>query len=346
MGSWLALWLYRLGARVTGYALDPPTQPSHFVAAGIGELLAEDVRGDLRDADLVAQTVQRSKPEVVFHLAAQPLVLWGIEHPRETFEVNVIGTVNVCDAVRAAGHPCAVVVATSDKCYRNDGQGRAFTESDPLGGRDPYSASKAGAEMVVAAYRSSFFASSIASEHGIDLTSVRAGNVIGGGDWAADRLIPDAVRALSVGNDLVVRNPASTRPWQHVLEPLSGYLTVATRAAGGELRGQSEPTWNFGPDPSQVVTAADLATSVVRHWGSGRWKMAEDAPPSNEATVLHISIDKAAAELGWRPRWDFDRTVASTIEWYRGFYDNDHESMRDRSLADIAAYEATTLPAV
>jgi CDP-glucose 4,6-dehydratase len=341
MGSWLSLWLHRLGARVTGYGLDPPTQPSHFVAAEIGELLVEDARGDLRDAELLTRTVQRCEPDVVFHLGAQPLVLWGLEHPKETFDVNVMGTVNLCDAVRAAGRPCTVVVATSDKAYRNDGQGRAFRESDPLGGRDPYSASKAGAEMVVAAYRSSFFAPERRAEHGVDLTSVRAGNVIGGGDWAADRLVPDAVRALSAGLDLVVRNPASTRPWQHVLEPLSGYLTVATRAVGGP-DGVTEASWNFGPDPSEVVTVEDLASAVVGHWGSGRWVAAGSGPVAKEATLLHIAIEKAATELGWHPRWDFARAVAATVGWYRAFYDDERSSMRDQSLADIAAYEEST----
>jgi CDP-glucose 4,6-dehydratase len=344
MGSWLALWLHRLGAQVAGYALDPPTEPSHFVAAEIGALLVHDVRGDLRDADLVSKTVQRLAPDVVFHLGAQPLVLWGLEHPRETFDVNVMGTVNVCEAVRGAGRPCKVVVATSDKCYRNDGQGRAFAEDDPLGGRDPYSASKAGAELVAAAYRSSFFAP-LAGGEGVDLCTVRAGNVIGGGDWAEDRLVPDAVRALSTGNDLVVRSPSSTRPWQHVLEPLSGYLTVATRTAEGGSGGPSEPIWNFGPDPSQIVTAEELAVSMIGHWGSGRWTKS-GTTPTNEATALRISIDKAATELGWRPRWDFSRAVAATVGWYRAFYDGGQGSMRDHSLADIEAYEAAAGPAV
>jgi CDP-glucose 4,6-dehydratase len=338
MGSWLALWLDTLGAQVTGYGFDPPSQPNHFDAAQIHELLADDVRGDIRDSDALTRTVRGCAPDIIFHLAAQPLVLRGLSHPRETFDVNVLGTATLCDAVRAAGSRCSVVVATSDKCYRNDGQARAFEEADPLGGHDPYSASKAGAELVVGAYRSSYFPPNGLAEHGVDLTTVRAGNVIGGGDWAADRLVPDAVRALSSGHDLVVRNPNSTRPWQHVLEPLSGYLSVATRSPSMISDPSIEPAWNFGPLLADAPSAGDIAAAVVKHWGSGRWTTPDDAPKTNEAATLRISIDKARIELGWSPRWDFERAVAETIEWYRAFYENESGSVRELSLGNIEAY--------
>ena len=254
MGSWLALWLHTLGAQVSGYALDPPSDPCHFEAAQVGQLLQEDTRADVLDGAALQAAVDRSAPDVIFHLAAQPLVLRGLDH-RDLRHQCGGHRRPLCDAVRSHGRPCTVVVATSDKCYRNDGSGRAFEESDPLGGHDPYSASKAGTELVVAAYRQSFFPAERVAAHGVRLACVRAGNVIGGGDWAADRLVPDAVRALSAGHDLVVRNPASTRPWQHVLEPLSGYLTVAALASSLE----GEPAWNFGPDPSHEPSAGELA---------------------------------------------------------------------------------------
>jgi len=336
-GSWLAAWLHRLGAHVTGYSLPPPTVPNHFAAAGVGELLARDVRGDIRDGDLMARVVADAEPDVIFHLAAQPIVRAGFSNPRETFDVNVLGTASLLDAVRGTGKPCVVVVVTSDKCYRNDGQVWGFREIDPLGGHDPYSASKAGTELVVDAYRSSFFTP---AEAGVRLASGRAGNVIGGGDWAGDRLVPDAVRALSEGSELIVRNPLSTRPWQHVLEPLSGYLALAARM----LHEPAEPRWcsafNFGPVSSEEATVADLATALVGAWGSGSWRPLANQPKSDgEAGTLRIAIDKAVSDLGWRPRWQLAETVRRTADWYRSYYDDPEGSMRAKTLADIEAYE-------
>jgi CDP-glucose 4,6-dehydratase len=338
-GSWLALWLHRLGAQVTGYALDPPSDPSHFVASNIGDLLVEDIRGDIRDADMMVDAVRRHAPDAIFHLAAQPIVRASLKSPRETFDVNVIGTSSVLDAVRLAGHPCAVVVATSDKCYDNSGQVWGFRENDPLGGHDPYSASKAAAELVVDAYRSSFFPSDRIAEHGVRLASVRAGNVIGGGDWAPDRIVPDAVRALSADGDLVVRNPDSIRPWQHVLEPLSGYLLLAGRLLADDRPGLWTEPWNFGPSISDEAKVADLATALVTSWGSGRWTTPQRAAPDVEAKTLRIAIDKAVATLGWRPRWHLDETVRRTVGWYRSFYEDPKASMREHSVNDIVAYE-------
>ena len=341
-GSWLALWLDHLGARVAGYALDPPTSPSNFEASKVAEVLAEDVRGDIRDGKLMAKTVARLAPDVVFHLAAQPIVRESLRSARETFDVNVMGTASLLDAVHASGHACVVVVVTSDKCYRNDGQVWGFREVDPLGGHDPYSASKAGAELVVDSYRSSFFPVDRIAEHGVRLASVRAGNVIGGGDWAADRIVPDAMRALSAGEDLVVRNPASTRPWQHVLEPLSGYLTVAARMLGDGAAPELCGAWNFGPQTTEESSVATLATAVVSAWGSGHWATATPAGQDVEAKALRLSIDKAVVRLGWTPRWGFDESVSRTVDWYRAYYQAPSGSMLRHSLDDIAAYEGST----
>jgi len=343
-GSWLALWLHRLGAEVTGYALDPPSHPNHFEASNVAGVLVEDVRGDIRDADLMVDVLRRTTPDIVFHLAAQPIVRTSMTNARETFDVNVIGTASVLDAVRAAGHPCAVVVVTSDKCYRNDGQVWGFREIDPLGGDDPYSASKAGSELVVDAYRSSFFPVERISEHGVGLATARAGNVIGGGDWAKDRIVPDAARALAAGVDLRVRNPNSTRPWQHVLEPLSGYLELAGRLRWDEEPAKWAQAWNFGPSVNDESTVADLATALTAAWGSGRWTPVSSSTVNVEARSLRIAIDKAVSTLGWEPRWSLDETVSRTVEWYRHYYRDPKISMRQHSLEDIEAYELAAKP--
>jgi CDP-glucose 4,6-dehydratase len=341
-GSWLSLWLHRLGAHVTGYALGPPSDPNHFEASTIADLLVEDVRGDIRDFDLMVDVVRRRAPDAIFHLAAQPIVRTSLTNPRETFDVNVVGTASLLDAVRLAGNPCAVVVATSDKCYRNEGQVWGFREIDPLGGHDPYSASKAGSELVVDAYRSSFFPVDRIAEHGIRLASVRAGNVIGGGDWAEDRIVPDAVRALAAGVDLVVRNPNSTRPWQHVLEPLSGYLTLAGRLLSDGDPAMWAEAWNFGPSAADEARVGDLADALIKAWGAGRWSTPSDHATNVEAKTLRIAIDKAMMTLAWRPRWHLADTVTRTVDWYRHFYRDPNASMRQHSLDDIVTYEAAS----
>jgi len=337
-GSWLALWLHRLGASVTGYALDPPGKPNHFEAAGVAGLLADDVRGDIRDAEMMADVVRRSEPDVIFHLAAQPIVRASLVEPRYTFDVNVVGTASVLDGVRSAGQPCTVVVISSDKCYRNDGQVWGFRESDPLGGHDPYSASKAGTELVVDSYRSSFFPIDRLADHGVRLASARAGNVIGGGDWADDRIVPDAMRALAAGADLIVRKPGSTRPWQHVLEPLSGYLALAERLLSNDTPARWADAWNFGPQPVDEATVADLATAIVTAWGSGRWTSLAGSSSEIEATTLRIAIDKAISLLDWKPRWHLSETVERTVHWYREYYRHPDGSMQEHSVADIEAY--------
>jgi CDP-glucose 4,6-dehydratase len=325
---------------VSGYALDPPSSVSNFAVSGIGDLLVDDVRGDVRDSDRLTQALRRAEPDVVFHLAAQPIVLASLRAPRETFDVNVMGTLNLLEAVRGLDQPCAVLVITSDKCYRNDGNVWGFRESDPLGGTDPYSASKAGAELVVEAYRASYFSPERTADPGIRLASVRAGNVIGGGDWADDRIVPDAVRALVAGQPLIVRNPASTRPWQHVLEPLSGYLSLASHLLGDDPHPWAQ-AWNFGPLATAEASVAALADAVIDQWGSGRWETEAGTVPHLEAKTLRISIDKAVTLLGWRPRWDFDETVQRTVAWYRTYYEAPSTEMRKVCLSDIEAYESS-----
>jgi CDP-glucose 4,6-dehydratase len=338
-GSWLSLWLYSLGARVSGYALEPSTDPNHFAAADIASVLTADIRGDIRDLTALQAAVHSSAPDVIFHLAAQPIVQRSLVAPRDTFDINVLGTATLLDTVREASRPCAVVVVTSDKCYRNEGSPWGFREIDPLGGHDPYSASKAACELVVDAYRASFFSAGSISTHGVRLASARAGNVIGGGDWGADRIVPDAVRALSSGDDLILRNPGATRPWQHVLEPLSGYLTLAACMLDPDADPALADAWNFGPLTTEEATVAELATAVVESWGSGRWVAAGHASANIEAKTLRIAIEKAVSELGWRPRWDFAETVRRTVSWYHEFYASDSSSLQQRSLSDIAAYE-------
>jgi CDP-glucose 4,6-dehydratase len=342
-GAWLTLWLERLGARVTGYAHAPATRPDLFAAAGCAEGLVAHHEADVRDGDRLAVAVAAADPDVIFHLAAQPLVRAAYREPRLTFETNVLGTCNLLECVRLRGRPCAVVVVTSDKCYENGEQDRSFHETDPMGGADPYSASKGAAELVVASYRRSFFGPQSLARHGIKLASVRAGNVIGGGDWSRDRIVPDAVRALAAGEPVPVRNPRAVRPWQHVLEPLSGYLALAAR-----LLASDEPRWcdgwNFGPGPDGECPVSELVERLCRAWGGGTWRDAGDAAAPHEARVLRLSIDKAFRELGWRPRWGLDTLVGHAARWYRSYYLDRPASMRGLCLEQIAAYEAAARP--
>ena len=312
-GAWIAEWLGTLGADVSGYALDPPTQPNLFEALDLGNRLRHVV-ADIRDPDRLVAEVRAVQPSVIFHLAARALVRRAYEEPRETFETNIMGTVNVLEAARACPSVRAVVIVTSDKCYENLETGQAFRETDPMGGRDPYAASKGAAELVTAAYRASFFAG------GAAVASARAGNVIGGGDWAPDRILPDSVRALVAGEPIVVRNPDAIRPWQHVLEPLSGYLSLgASLLADG--RG-FEGAWNFGPtrersdQPVRWVVERFLA-----EWGTGSWTTpatAEGQP--HEAQRLSLDSSKARERLEWAPVWDPSTAVRRTASWYREYY--------------------------
>ncbi len=316
-GSWLTLWLHSVGARVTGFALPAEDGRSLFRQAGVGALCAHN-EGDVRSVDSLERIVRDVRPEFVFHLAAQSLVRRSYRAPLETFETNAGGTANLLEAVRRTKGPCAVVVVTSDKCYDNHGRATPYSESDPLGGRDPYSASKAAAEIVVASYRASFFPPDRLAEHGIAVASARSGNVIGGGDWCEDRLVPDAIRALEAKMPIPVRNPDSVRPWQHVLDPLSGYLQLGARlAADRPDRARYGEAWNFGPDPTNFCRVADVADAVIRRWGTGSWTDAPDPAAPHEATYLTLAIEKARERLNWSPRWELADAIERTVEWYR-----------------------------
>ena len=317
-GGWLCLWLEKLGAEVTGYALQPPTQPALFEAAGVADGLRESVIADIRDLDRLTQVFEQVRPEIVFHMAAQPLVRASYQDPIETYSVNVLGTVTLLEAVRRAGGVRAVVNVTSDKCYENREWVWGYRENDPMGGYDPYSSSKGCAELVTAAFRSSFFNSEAQSAHGVALASARAGNVIGGGDWAEDRLVPDIVRAFAAGTQAVIRRPDSIRPWQHVLEPLSGYLTLAERLYAGDTA--FAEGWNFGPESADAQPVARIVERLAALWGHGAaWRLdAGDHP--HEAAYLKLDCSKAHAQLGWRPHWGLDQALRATVEWYQDFH--------------------------
>ena len=306
-GSWLALWLADLGAEVTGFALPPPAGPSLFEEARVAELVTHVV-GDVRDAGHVASAIADAQPEIVFHLAAQALVRQSYLAPVETYAVNVMGTVHVLEACRAAPSVRGVVAITSDKCYENQEWIWPYRENDPMGGHDPYSSSKGAAELVIAAYRRSFF------EHGAGIASVRAGNVIGGGDWAADRLIPDVIRALLAGQRPLIRAPAAVRPWQHVLEALSGYILIAERLLAGD---RSVATgWNFGPASDDTRPVGWIVERLLTCWGAGGWDRPE-GPQPHEATLLTLDCAKARNELGWRPSMDLARALDQVVAWHR-----------------------------
>jgi CDP-glucose 4,6-dehydratase len=309
-GSWLSLWLELSGAEVIGFSAAPPTEPSLFVAARVGEAMV-DVRGDIRDGQHLQATFAAHQPEIVFHLAAQPLVRQSYAEPVETFSANVMGTVQLLEAVRQTESVRAVVVVTSDKCYENKEWFWGYREEEPMGGHDPYSASKGCAELVAAAYRRSYFS----AERRVGLATARAGNVIGGGDWARDRVLPDAVRALARGEPFIARRPAAVRPWQHVLEPLSGYLTLAERL-------YAEPSeyaeaWNFGPREEDAVPVADLLDRFINYWGEGSWRGQPVPSGPHEAKLLRLDSAKARHRLGWRVTLGLDETVQLTAEWYR-----------------------------
>ena len=313
-GSWLAIWLKELGAEVIGYALDPYTEQDNFVRCGLTDKI-NDHRADVRDRDRLQAVFEEHRPAIVFHLAAQSIVRTGYQVPKQTFDVNVGGTVNLLECCRNTESVRTIINITSDKCYQNREQEAGYREEDRMGGADPYSASKGCSELVTASYRHSFFPPGRYSEHGKSLSSVRAGNVIGGGDWARDRLIPDCIRALSAGQDIVVRNPDSTRPWQFVLEPLYGYLLLASRMMEDPARYAG--AWNFGPEPDAVIPVHTVVEEVIRNWGSGSWQVEPEDQAPHEARLLALDIHKARTRLGWRPRYDVQTVIAKTIQWYR-----------------------------
>ena len=335
-GSWLSLWLTHLGARVTGYSLPPPTDPSLFKSAGIAEGMTS-LTEDVRDFSSLSAALLQHRPEVVFHLAAQSLVRYSYTNPRETYETNVMGTVNLLDAIRKVGGVRAVVIVTSDKCYENREWIWGYREAEPMGGHDPYSSSKGCAELVTAAFRNSFFNPSEHARHGVAIASARAGNVIGGGDWSEDRLIPDVMRAVRAGKPARVRNPAAIRPWQHVLEPLSGYLLVAERLC--ESGANYACAWNFGPPEDEARTVSWIADRLVQKWGKGASWESDSGNHPHEANYLKLDSSKARAHLGWRPRLRLDSALDSLIDWYRA--DAEGGDMKQYTLKQIQAYTQT-----
>jgi CDP-glucose 4,6-dehydratase len=333
-GGWLTMWLHRLGALVHGFALEPPTRPSLFEVAGIDRFLASDTRADLLQLDAVVAAMRSSQPGTVLHLAAQPLVRDGYARPIETIRTNTLGTAHVLEAVRHTPSVRAVVIVSTDKVYAA-GQGQPHVEGDPLGGDDPYSASKAAAEVVAASYRVSFLSGP--TGHPARVATARAGNVIGGGDWATDRLVPDCIRAFESEVPALLRYPDSVRPWQHVLEPLDGYIRLAERLAGAD--GDRYATaWNFGPDPGSDMTALDLANTLAAHWGRDARVEVDDADHPPETAVLRLDAAKSRSELGWRPRWALDRAVRATLDWHRAHAAG--ADMRRVSDAQIEDFES------
>lgn len=333
-GSWMSLWLKTIGAEVSGLSIGPPSQPSHY------ELLNLDmpaVRVDLRDQNAVREAVGRARPEIIFHVAAQSSVLESYARPLETLAVNVCGTAHVLEAAREAPGLKAVVVVTTDKCYENNEWVWGYRETDALGGHDPYSSSKAMAELVTACYRRSFFPpAGYGSAHGVLIASVRGGNIVGGGDWKADRIVPDVMRAVSEGRKVLIRRPHSTRPWQHVLEPVCGYLALGKRLLDGE-RAFDGP-WNFGPSDEDNRTVLEMVEELRQHWPQIEFEVAGVPTGPHEATLLKLDCAKARAILGWRPVWGFAETVRHTADWYRRYFqDGVVDSARQLDLFRTAA---------
>lgn len=333
-GSWLCLWLHSLGANVTGYALSPPTDPSMFELCSIPKMI-KSVTGDIRDAGLVANALHEAAPEIVFHLAAQSLVRDSYKLPTDTYSTNVMGTVNLLEAVRTCISVKAVINVTTDKCYENKEWYWGYRENEPLGGYDPYSSSKACSELVTASYRSSFFSTNQLNNC-VALASARAGNVIGGGDWASDRLIPDCIRAVIKGAKIIIRNPNSIRPWQHVLEPLSGYLLLAQKLYDEGAR--YAEGWNFGPDDKDAKPVELIINKLCSfRRGYATYDIDQQAERPHEARFLKLDCSKAKTELGWNPRWNLDLALTKTLEWYDAYMAN--RDLLALSIEQIQSYQ-------
>ena len=337
-GSWLALWLSEMGAQVTAVGLEPDGDPHLFHQLRLVERLSHHI-ADIRDGQAMAKISAASQPDVVLHLAAQPLVRRSYRDPLGTWSTNVQGSLQVLEALKGLEQPCAVVMITTDKVYANREWDYGYRENDRLGGHDPYSASKAAAEIAIASWRSSFCGAAAHQSPHLSIATARAGNVIGGGDWAEDRIVPDAMRSLGAGEAIQVRNPGATRPWQHVLEPLGGYLLLAENLYGSHGQNDTNPyadAFNFGPQLEANRPVRDLVEEALKHW-PGQWQDLSDPHAPHEAGRLHLQIDKAHHQLGWQPRWPFATTIQRTVDWYRQL----HESPSDAEslcLADLNAY--------
>ena len=333
-GSWLSLWLTSMGAKVTGYALPPDTQPNLHDVLNISQMIDCSFMADVRDLESLQKSMHEAEPDIVIHMAAQPLVRYSYANPVETYSTNVMGTVHVLEAARHIQSIRATVIVTTDKCYENKEWIWGYRESEPMGGNDPYSNSKGCAELVTAAYRNSFFSDAKYAEHRNAIATARAGNVIGGGDWSEDRLVPDAIKAFTNGKPLMIRNPLATRPWQHVLEPLSGYLVLAqslyiegVKYAGG---------WNFGPSDEDTRAVKEVIELLSRGWGKNAIWQTHNAEAPHEAQLLKLDCSKAKAYLGWRPRWSVDESIAKILEWQFAYQSN--KDMKAFSLSQIQSY--------
>jgi len=315
-GSWLCIWLKELGANIVGYALEPYTERDNFVVSGLKDKITH-ITGDVRNFQKLPKVFEEYQPEFVFHLAAQAIVRESYKNPKETYDINIGGTVNVLECCRITDSVRVVINVTSDKCYENKEWVWGYRENDPMGGYDPYSSSKGCSELITAAYRNSFFNPIDFEKHGKSLSSARAGNVIGGGDWQKHRIIPDCIRALENDKPIEIRSPRATRPWQHVLEPLSGYLLLAAKM-------YEEPqkfcgAWNFGPNQDSIITVGKVANMIVAKWGSGSWIDKSDKSEPHEANLLSLDISKAKSYLNWSPGWNTAKTIEKTVEWYKEY---------------------------
>lgn len=332
-GSWLSIWLHELGAKVIGYSLDPYTDRDNFVLSKVGEKIV-DIRGDIRDKVKLEEVFEKYNPEFVFHLAAQPLVRLSYENPIETYETNVMGTINVLEAIRKTKATKIGIMITTDKCYDNKEQLWGYRESDPLGGYDPYSSSKGAAEIAINSWRLSFMIPKDYEKHGKSIASVRAGNVIGGGDWAKDRIIPDCIKSLEANKPIEIRSPNAVRPWEHVLEPLSGYLLLGEKMYNNPV--DYAEAWNFGPELSSIIPVWDVAQSVLNYYGKGELKDVSDPNAVHEAKLLALDISKARFKLGWIPALNIEETIELTVDWYKDYKDIDVYDLCKKQITDFS----------
>jgi CDP-glucose 4,6-dehydratase len=320
-GSWLSLVLHQLGADVYGYALDPPTNPSLYIVAGLDEIVKSTI-SDIRDLKKLKDTINQIRPEIIIHMAAQPLVRASYKDPIETYSTNVMGTVNLFEAIRQASGVKVVINVTTDKCYENREWHWGYRENEPMGGYDPYSNSKGCSELVTSSFRNSFFDPKVYDKHGVAMASARAGNVIGGGDWAEDRLIPDFIRAITKGEELLIRSPYAIRPWQYVLEPLNGYLTLSAKMYQEGTR--YAEAWNFGPDDTDAQNVEWITQKICEYWGDNASYRIDTNPQLHEANYLKLDCSKAKAELNWYPRWNIQKTLSSIVEWNKAWLAGDN----------------------
>jgi CDP-glucose 4,6-dehydratase len=333
-GGWLSIWLQQLGAKVTGYALAPPTQPNLFEVASV-ESGMNSIIGDVRDGNNLKRAMSDACPEVVIHMAAQPLVRYSYSNPVDTYSINVMGLVNLLEAVRATPSVKSVINVTSDKCYENKEWNRGYRENDSMGGYDPYSNSKGCAELITTCYRNTYFNPEKYAEHGVAIASARAGNVIGGGDWAEDRLIPDMIRSISKGESVEIRNPNAIRPWQHVLEPLSGYLKLAEKLHTNGT--DFAEGWNFGPHNDDAKTVSCAIEQFTQTWGSGaKWSLVDHQQP-HEATYLKLNCSKAHRRLGWNSIWNIKLTIEKIVEWHKAY--DQGADMHQMTLSQINSFQ-------